>query len=110
MGYYIKLRSHKTPVSAVTRGCLLVFTLVMLLGVGSVVAAPVGFHLLPDQYQRGLARRLIFLNDWLPTDIPAPTREYLANALPTAENNNASAAIALLKTATKVPTLSLIHI
>jgi tetratricopeptide (TPR) repeat protein len=103
MSYYVKVRPQRTPISALTRGCLLLFTLMILFGVGSVIAAPMGFRLLPDQYQRGLARRLIFLNNWLPTDVPVPTREYTADQLPTAENVNAAAVIALLKTATKAP-------
>ncbi|MHB8625113.1 MAG: C39 family peptidase [Aggregatilineales bacterium] len=87
----------RRSIGCVTRGCLLVFTLVALIVVGGAVGGPILFRLLPDQYQDAVVRHVPLLSPWL------PTRPYAADFLPTAASGGAAAAMALLNSPTALP-------
>src|SRR5579864_4709671 len=96
-------RPRRRSTGCVTRGCLAVFTLAVVIIVGGVIAGPLVFRLLPSQYQNGIARRVPALSVWLPSETPAPTRSYTADFLPTADSAQAAAAMNLLNTPAGLP-------
>jgi len=95
---------QRPPRTHVIRNGMLILLVVAIIGaVGAVIIAPLAFHLLPDQYQNGLARRVPALVGWLPTPTITPTREYSADTLPTTDSTRAAAALALLQATDVAP-------